>query len=48
MIGGGSAEPSPIIIELGADIHSADNSGLTPYQVAISEGNKSIFDFEEA
>jgi len=33
------------IINLGADIHSADNSGLTPYQVAISKGNKSISDF---
>ncbi len=32
------------IIDLGADIHSADKSGLTPYQVAISEGNKSISD----
>lgn len=33
------------IIELGADIHSADRSGLTPYQVAIAEGNKDISDF---
>jgi predicted nucleotidyltransferase component of viral defense system len=33
------------LIDLGGDIHSADNSGLTPYQVAISEGNKSISDF---
>lgn len=32
------------MIALGADIHSADKSGLTPYQVAISEGNKSISD----
>jgi ankyrin repeat protein len=32
------------IIDLGADIHSADNNGLTPYQVAISQGNKSISD----
>ncbi len=31
-------------IDLGADIHSADTSGLTPYQVAISEENKSISD----
>ncbi len=28
--------------DLGADIHSADNSGLTPYQVAISEEDNSI------
>lgn len=33
------------IIDLGADIHSADKSGLTPYQAAISEGNKSISGF---
>jgi hypothetical protein len=32
------------LIDLGADIHSADKSGLTPYQVAISEKNKSISD----
>lgn len=32
------------IIDLGADIHSADNSGLTPYQVAIAEGHKAISD----
>lgn len=32
------------IIALGADIHTADKSGLTPYQVAISERNKSISD----
>lgn len=25
------------LIDLGADIHSADKSGLTPYQVAIAE-----------
>lgn len=31
-------------IDQGADIHSADNSGLTPYQTAIAEGNKSISD----
>lgn len=30
------------MIDLGADIHSADKSGLTPYQVAISEKNKLI------
>lgn len=33
------------IIELGADIHTTDKSGLTPYQVAIAEGNKNISDF---
>ncbi len=33
------------LIDLGADIHSTDNSGLTPYQVAISEGIKPISDF---
>ena len=32
------------MIDLGADIHTADKSGLTPYQVAISEKNKSISD----
>lgn len=32
------------MIELGADIHSADKSGLTPYQVAISKKNKLISD----
>lgn len=32
------------MVDLGADIHSADKSGLTPYQVAGSEGNKSICD----
>ena len=32
------------MVDLGADIHSADKSGLTPYQVAISEKNKSISD----
>jgi hypothetical protein len=32
------------LVSLGADIHSADKSGLTPYQVAISEKNKSISD----
>ncbi|MBA3957032.1 MAG: nucleotidyl transferase AbiEii/AbiGii toxin family protein [Parachlamydiaceae bacterium] len=32
------------IIDLGADIHSTDNSGLTPYQVAIAEGHKAISD----
>ncbi len=31
-------------VERGADIHTPDNSGLTPYQVAISEGNKAISD----
>ncbi len=31
-------------IDRGADIHSTDSSGLTPYQVAISEGNKPISD----
>lgn len=30
---------------LGADIHSADKSGLTPYQIAIAEGNKDVSDF---
>ncbi len=33
------------MVDLGADIHSADKSGLTPYQVAISEKNKSVSDF---
>ena len=33
------------MVDLGADIHSVDKSGLTPYQVAISEKNKSISDF---
>ena len=33
------------MVDLGADIHSADTSGLTPYQVAISEKDKSISDF---
>ena len=32
------------MIDLGADIHSVDKSGLTPYQAAISEKNKSISD----
>lgn len=32
------------LIDLGADIHSMDKSGLTPYQVAISEKNKPISD----
>jgi hypothetical protein len=32
------------MIDLGADIHSADKSGLTPYQVAVVEKNKSISD----
>jgi len=32
------------MVDLGADIHSADKSGLTPYQVAISKGDKSISD----
>ena len=32
------------LIDLGADIHSADKSGLTPFQVAVSEGIKSIAD----
>ncbi|MGH2638156.1 MAG: hypothetical protein ACRDF4_02555, partial [Rhabdochlamydiaceae bacterium] len=32
------------MVDLRADIHSADKSGLTPYQVAISKGNKSISD----
>jgi ankyrin repeat protein len=32
------------LVSLGADIHSADKSGLTPYQVAISEKNKPISD----
>lgn len=32
------------IIEQGANIHSTDNSGLTPYQVAIVEGHKAISD----
>lgn len=32
------------MIDLGADIHSADKSGLTPYQVAISEKNKAVSD----
>jgi hypothetical protein len=32
------------IIVLGADIHSTDNSGLTPYQVAVAEGHKAISD----
>lgn len=32
------------MIDLGADIHSADKSNLTPYQVAISENNKLISD----
>lgn len=36
------------MIDLGADIHSADNSGLTPYQVAISEEHKAISDFLHA
>lgn len=31
-------------IKLEADIHTVDNSGLTPYQVAVVEGNKSIAD----
>ena len=30
---------------LGAGIHSADKSGLTPYQIAIAEGNKDVSDF---
>lgn len=34
-----------LMVDLGADIHSADKSGLTPYQVAISEKNKSVSDF---
>jgi ankyrin repeat protein len=33
------------LVSLGADIHSADKSGLTPYQVAVSEKIKSISDF---
>ena len=33
------------LVSLGADIHSTDKSGLTSYQVAISEKNKSISDF---
>ncbi len=32
------------LIERGADIISPDTIGLTPYQVAISEGNKDICD----
>lgn len=32
------------IIDLGADIHSADNSGLTPYQIAVAEEHKAISD----
>jgi hypothetical protein len=32
------------MVDLGADIHSADTSGLTPYQVAISEKNKLVSD----
>jgi hypothetical protein len=36
------------LVSLGADIHSADKSGLTPYQVAISERNKSISDLLRA
>ena len=32
------------MVDLGADIHSADKSGLTPYQVAIAEKNKSVSD----
>ncbi len=31
-------------IDQGADIHSPDKSGLTPYQVAISDGHKAISD----
>lgn len=31
-------------IALGADINSKDKSGLTPYQVAVSMGNKNISD----
>ena len=32
------------MVDLGADIHFADKSGLTPYQAAVSEKNKSISD----
>jgi ankyrin repeat protein len=32
------------MVDLEADIHSADKSGLTPYQVSISEKNKAISD----
>lgn len=33
-----------LLIEKGADIHSADSSGLTPFQVAVSMNNKKIAD----
>ena len=37
-------ETALLLIEKGADIHSSDRSGLTPFQVAVSTGNKKIAD----
>lgn len=37
-------EAALFLIEKGADIHSPDRSGLTPFQVAVSNGNKMIAD----
>ena len=37
-------ETALLLIEKGADIHSADGSRLTPFQVAVSMNNKKIVD----
>ncbi len=34
-----------ILIEKGADIHAIDRSGLTPFQTAVAQNNKSLTDF---
>lgn len=39
-----ATKPALLLIEKGADIHSADNSGLTPFQMAVSMNNKKIAD----
>lgn len=38
------AQLEPRMADLGVDIDSTDKSGLMPYQVAISKGDKSISD----
>jgi ankyrin repeat protein len=37
-------EAALLLIEKGADIHSRDRSGLTPFEVAVTVGNKRIAD----
>ena len=34
-----------LLVDSGADVDIVDNSGLTPFQMAIQQGNKAVVDF---